>query len=153
MLLVPTYIAPSQIQGVGLFSRGVVEGGEIVYTFDSRIDRALTKEEILSLPLTVQMNLYHLIWRNKHTELYYYFMGNENFINHSDEPNLKSITTITGEVTHKATRRIAAGEEITVNYNHFDDYDNSDDNLWALIQREAEKHGFKIDNNRDTEIY
>jgi uncharacterized protein len=50
MMMVDTELRPSSIHGIGVFVRQPVSRGELIWRFDSRIDRVYTDEEIGSLP-------------------------------------------------------------------------------------------------------
>ncbi len=50
MLLVETELRPSPIHGIGVFLLQPVSRGELIWRFDSRIDRVYTEEEIATLP-------------------------------------------------------------------------------------------------------
>ena len=50
MLLVETELRPSPIHGIGVFLLQPVCRGELIWRFDSRIDRVYSEEEIATLP-------------------------------------------------------------------------------------------------------
>lgn len=89
MLLVPCYLAPSKIEGLGVFSSQKILKGDIVWAFDERFDRLIPKSEIHMAPEHLQLFF----------ERYCYEMPNApdslaldadegRFMNHADHPNL-----------------------------------------------------------------
>jgi hypothetical protein len=50
MLLVPTYVAPSPIQGLGLFAAEEIPAGAPVWRFERGIDVVIPFERIENLP-------------------------------------------------------------------------------------------------------
>lgn len=113
MLLVPHYVAPSQIHGFGCFSSSNVDKGERIWEFHPLIDRVIHEADLASLPVHVVKLI-----RN-HAE----FIPDENvfrlaadgdfFMNHSNDPNFELFGN------HATARRtIFIGEEITCDY-HF----------------------------------
>lgn len=49
MLLIPTFLAPSKIHGIGLFTSGDIKKGTIIWKFDHRVDQKFSKEEFTIL--------------------------------------------------------------------------------------------------------
>lgn len=112
MLLVPTRVAPSGIQGLGLFAvEDVAEGAEI-WRFADGVDLLLPIESIPGLPDAFRAFL----------DTYGYtpqaFPGrivlscdHAKFMNHAEQPN-----TVSRDLSSFASRPIGAGEEITCDY-------------------------------------
>ena len=112
MLLVPTRVAPSVIQGLGLFAtENVAEGAEI-WRFADGVDLLLPVETIPELPAAFRAFL----------DTYGYtphaFPGrivlscdHAKFMNHAEHPN-----TVGRNLSSFACRPIAAGDEITCDY-------------------------------------
>src|SRR5215218_3225538 len=50
MLMVETELRPSPIHGIGVFLLQPVRQGELIWRFDSRIDRVYTEEELETFP-------------------------------------------------------------------------------------------------------
>jgi SET domain-containing protein len=117
MMIVPTYVAPSAIEGVGIFAVEAIAAGSPVWTLDERLDLLLTSSEITALsPLQrdfVDRYGYPHLIRPGITVLEF---DNGRFMNHSDAPN----TDFTDPRMGWALRDIAAGEELTCNYTEFD---------------------------------
>ncbi|RFB05564.1 SET domain-containing protein [Parvularcula marina] len=116
MMLVPCYLAPSSIEGLGVYSTQPILKGDIVWAFDDRFDRLIPKDEIASAPEHLRIFF----------ERYCYDMPNSpdclaldadegRFMNHADLPNLDFSSPDRGI----ALRDIPAGEELTCDYREF----------------------------------
>ena len=114
MFLVPTELRPSPIHGIGVFLVAPVKKGELIWRFDSRIDRAYTEAEIESLPPMMQdyMKKY-AVWHEP-TKLWMYCGDNARYCNHADDATTTSLGgTFMDDI---APHDLKAGEEITANY-------------------------------------
>lgn len=116
MMLVPCYLAPSAIEGLGVYSSVPIRKGDLVWAFDQRFDRLIPKAEIETAPD-------HL---REFFERYGYDMpgypdalaldaDEGRFMNHADAPNLDFTSPDRGV----ALRDIPVGEELTCNYHEF----------------------------------
>lgn len=113
MLLVPTYLAPSPIHGIGCFATEFISRGTLLAVFDYQFDRVFTPADVASLPPFMQAWL----------ETYGYWQDgacwvnfdNLRFVNHSADPNTQQ-----GKIKDYARRDIQAGEELTADYSTFD---------------------------------
>ena len=117
MLLIPNYVGPSAIEGVGVFAAAPIRKGTAVWSLDQRFDHALTAADIAALG--EEQRAFVERYGYTHTtrpELTVLEMDNGRFMNHSDSPN----TDFTDPVVGWAIRDIAEGEEITCNYAEFD---------------------------------
>jgi len=91
MFLVPTELRSSPIHGIGVFLLMPVKKGDLLWRFDSRIDRIFTDDEVASFPealkIFVDANSY---WHRKSGTL---MMCGDNgrFVNHSDFPTMKAL--------------------------------------------------------------
>jgi hypothetical protein len=54
MLIVRTYIAPSKIHGMGVFTAEPIEEGARVWVFDPTVDQEITADELAALPDTAR---------------------------------------------------------------------------------------------------
>ncbi len=63
MFLVKTYVAKSEIHGLGVFTCGNILKGTIVWTYNPLMDKTLSIEDVLTLPLHIQeyLNTYAYI--------------------------------------------------------------------------------------------
>jgi SET domain-containing protein len=117
MLLIPNYVGPSAIEGVGIFAAAPIRKGAAIWAFDERFDHALSAADIEALAEEQR----HFVERYgySHTlrpELTIVELDNGRFMNHSDSPN----TQFTDPAVGWAIRDIARDEEITCNYAEFE---------------------------------
>lgn len=116
MMLVSCYLAPSSIEGLGVFSRSDIKKGDIVWRFDDRFDQMIPKADIESAPD-------HL---REFFERYTYDMpgwpdhmaldaDEGRFMNHTETPNLDFRSPDVGV----ALEDIPAGVELTCDYREF----------------------------------
>ncbi len=124
MLLIKTYIAPSKIEGIGLFADENIKKGEITWKYTPDFDLEFSQEEIEKMPLLLRDFI--LTYASLSMVSNKYILGNDNvrFTNHSSNPNLDSIS-IEGEQEKvaRAKRNIKKGEELTIDYRGFDKND------------------------------
>ncbi|MEE2795407.1 MAG: SET domain-containing protein-lysine N-methyltransferase [Pseudomonadota bacterium] len=117
MMIVPTFVGPSTIEGVGVFSAEAITSGTAVWTLDERFDQLFYLSEIEALPdvlkAFVERYGYPHMTRPGLTVVEF---DNGRFMNHSESPN----TDFTDPNIGWAVRDIAAGEELTCNYGEFD---------------------------------
>lgn len=115
MLTVATFVAPSSIEGLGLFAAEPIAAGTLVWRFDPLLDLVFPEGHLEDYPPGTQAFLRKYGYRQRGTAGYRVLDGdNGRFMNHSDTAN----TDNSGE-TSFATRDIAKGEEITCNYAEF----------------------------------
>jgi uncharacterized protein len=117
MMVVPNYVGPSAIEGVGVFAAEPIAAGSVVWRLEESLDLLLTDEQLQRLSGLQRDFLerygYPHMTREGITVLEF---DNGRFMNHSETPN----TDFTDPDTGWAVRDIAAGEEITCNYREFD---------------------------------
>ncbi|MCP5432366.1 MAG: SET domain-containing protein-lysine N-methyltransferase [Alphaproteobacteria bacterium] len=117
MMLVPTYVAKSGIEGVGIFAAAPIAKGAPIWQFDAEFDRVLPKAALDAYPDHVRDFITRYSYRHHDDEsLIVLEMDNGRFMNHSEAPN----TDFTPQTVAYALRDIAPGEEITCNYCEFD---------------------------------
>ena len=114
MMMVETELRPSQIHGLGVFLLQPVRKGELIWRFDSRIDRVYTEAELESLPPHVQTYLRTYCTWHEQNRLYVLCGDNGRYFNHSEAPSTVSNAISFGE--DHAARDLAAGEELTSDY-------------------------------------
>jgi hypothetical protein len=112
--MVETELRPSAIHGIGVFLLRSVRAGELVWRFDSRIDRVYTPEEVASLPAHMQAYLRTYCTWHEGAGVYVLCGDNGRYFNHSDAPTTVSNGISFGE--DRAARDLAAGEELTSDY-------------------------------------
>lgn len=117
MLLIPTYVAPSRIEGVGVFAAEDIPAGTLIWTLDPRLDRLLSPEEVAALPDVHQAFVERYGYPYPHDpRMTIVELDNGRFMNHSLAPNTRFSDPDAG-FTRVA---IAAHEELTCNYAEFD---------------------------------
>lgn len=123
MLTVPTYLAHSEVHGIGLFAGQDIAKGDVVWKLNPYLDVTYTKKKFLLIcetldPVAVRHFLSSCYVRGGKC---FYITDNARFINHSEADYNVSIVEDTTEVATKAIRK---GEEILENY--FLCYDQND---------------------------
>ncbi len=115
MLLVPTYLAPSSIEGIGLFTPTRIPAGQTLWVFDESVDWRLSARQLASFPKPFQAELRK--WCYEEPDGRFVLCGdNAKFMNHSFTPNCWD-----GEGPNTVAHRdIEAGEELTCDYRLFD---------------------------------
>lgn len=115
MMLVPTYLAPSSIHGIGLFTPFFLPADSIIWKFDEEIDWRLTPEEMAAFPESLQEQL--RAWCFEERDGRFVLCGdNAKFMNHSFSPNCWDDH---GPLT-RTVRDIQPDEELTCDYRLFD---------------------------------
>ena len=114
MMMVETELKPSPIHGLGVFLLAPVRQGDLIWRFDSRIDRTYTEDEIATLPSHMQEFLRTYSTWHAQTGLYVLCGDNGRYFNHAETPSTVSNAISFGE--DRAIRDLAAGEELTSDY-------------------------------------
>jgi SET domain-containing protein len=114
MMMVETELRQSSIHGLGVFLVNPVRKGDLIWRFDSRIDRVYSEADVASLPEHMQRYLKTYSTWHEQTRLYVLCGDNGRFFNHSDDPSTVSNAISFGE--DHAVRDLAAGEELTSDY-------------------------------------
>jgi SET domain-containing protein len=118
MLVIPTELRSSPIHGFGVFLLAPVKKGELVWRFDSRIDRVYTKAEREGLPEHIQKLIEVYAPWHEATDMRVLYGDYARHLNHSDSPNLLSSGGPFGDDV--AAFDLASGTELTVKYHgHF----------------------------------
>ena len=114
MMLVETELRPSPIHGIGVFLLEPVKAGQIVWRFDSRIDRIYSEAEVASLP--ARMQRFIETYSTWHDGLKVWILCGDNgrHFNHSATPNTNSEKIGFGDDV--AVRDLPAGAELTSDY-------------------------------------
>jgi hypothetical protein len=114
MMMVDTELRLSQIHGIGAFLLEPVHRGQLIWRFDSRIDRVYTEDEIASLPERAQRFLRTYSTWHAGTSLWVLCGDNGRHFNHSDTPNTISNAIAFGEDV--AATDLPVGTELTSDY-------------------------------------
>jgi SET domain-containing protein len=117
MLLVQTYVAPSPIEGVGVFAAEAIPAGALIWRLDPGFDRLIRYDDIGRLPPTFRAfaERYGYPYPHDPTSLVLE-LDNGRFMNHAKTPN----TCFTDPDAGYALSRIEPGEELTCDYSEFD---------------------------------
>lgn len=116
MMLVNTFVAASEIEGVGVFTAEPISKGMVVWSFDPLFDRLIPIEDYETARPLVKDFLDKYSYPSPDRPGYLvYETDNGRFMNHTDTPNL-DFSDFGGAT---ALRDIAAGEELTCNYGDF----------------------------------
>ncbi len=115
MLHIPTYVAPSRIAGMGLFTAEDLEPGTVIWEYNHGVDWKITPEELEQFPEPYLSWLRHYLYRDD-SGIYVLCGDNAKFMNHDDDPNCDD----SGPLYTVTRRPIEAGEELTCDYRLFD---------------------------------
>ncbi len=117
MLLVDTYIAPSPIEGLGVFAAEPIAKGAVLWVLDRDVDTILTRAQLAARPPVYQRYIERYAYFDDSIDAFLLDGDNARFLNHSGTPNLGFF----GDGTGVATMDIAVGDEIFCDYSHFMD--------------------------------
>ncbi|MBB5517820.1 SET domain-containing protein [Amphiplicatus metriothermophilus] len=116
MLLVSTYVAPSAVEGVGVFAAEPIKKGTVIWRFEPEFDRLIPMDKYLSAPPYLKDLLDRYAYPSPDRPGFIvYEVDNGRFMNHSETPN----TDFSDFGGARAIRDIEAGEELTCNYGDF----------------------------------
>jgi len=117
MMLVKTYLAPSQIQGLGVFAGERIPRGNHIWVLNPKFDIFVHPSELAGLP----SHMHDFVARYSYPhleigEVRVVDCDDGKFMNHSEQPNTDFRIFDRGF----ALTDIDVGEEITCNYYEFD---------------------------------
>ncbi|HEY7006232.1 MAG TPA: SET domain-containing protein [Sphingomicrobium sp.] len=114
MMMVETELRPSSIHGIGVFLTQKVRAGDLVWRFDSRIDRVFSADELSEMPKHVQQFLRTYSTLHRELNLWVLCGDNGRHFNHSDTPNTRSLGIAFGDDV--AAVDMDPGTELTSDY-------------------------------------
>jgi len=117
MLLIPTTLGPSSIQGIGLFAAADIPKGTVTWLWDPLLDQEISWQSAEKLPQIARAFLQTYAYRNLQNQTWMLCGDAAKHMNHSFTPNIHT-SGPTGE--DRAARDIKAGEELTIDYRNFD---------------------------------
>jgi SET domain-containing protein len=122
MLLVKTKIAPSNINGIGLFADEFIPKGTVTWRSISPFDLKVDAAEIEKLAPPARELFMKYSYLSRWSGKYVLCFDDARFLNHSDNPNFigGSYDGDGEETVDIAARDIYPGEEITCDYRTFD---------------------------------
>jgi SET domain-containing protein len=122
MLLVKTYLAPSPVHGIGLYAGEPIARGTVIWRFDERIDRRLSRRDRDALPDSARSFVATYSYPEvPGSDMHMLDGDHARFMNHSEKPNTHCPTPKSWRDAETiAMRDIAAGEELLCDYREFD---------------------------------
>ena len=119
MLLIPTYVAPSSIEGVGVFAAEDIPAGVLIWELNLDLDRLLDPTQLAMLPpvLKAFAERYGYPYPHDPTRLVLE-MDNGRFMNHAFRPNTSFVDPDAGYTI----QAVKVGSELTCNYGEFDPF-------------------------------
>ena len=116
MLLIDTYLDKSPIQGMGVFAKNAISKGAVIWRLDERFDRLIEVGVYESMAGPVKNYLDRYCYPRRSDPRFIVFEADDaRYMNHADDPNFGFLS----ESEAAALRDIAAGEELTCDYNIF----------------------------------
>lgn len=116
MFLIDTYIDRSPIQGIGVFAKQGIAKGDVIWRLDLRFDRLIETSLYESMDGPVKSYLDRYCYPRRSDPRFIVFEADDaRYMNHADRPNCDFGH---GDAAY-ALADIAAGEELTCNYNVF----------------------------------
>lgn len=114
MMMVETELRASAIHGIGVFVTEPVRVGQLIWRFDSRIDRIFTDAELQEMPQLLQQ--FMRTYSTLHGDLRLWVLCGDNgrHFNHSDTPNTRSLGIAFGDDV--ASEDMEPGTELTSDY-------------------------------------
>jgi SET domain-containing protein len=120
MMLIKNRVGLSAIHGIGLFSVEPIARGTQIWRFLPGFDHEFSVAEYEALPDLARAHTRWFCFVSSETGNVILSGDHACAINHAPDPNTGSESGTRGPVTTVALRDIAAGEEITCNYFHYD---------------------------------
>jgi len=114
MLMVETELRESSIHGIGVFLTEPVRKDQLIWRFDSRIDRVFSDLEVRNMPPALQRFLTTYSTLHDGLKLWVLCGDNGRHFNHSDTPTTRSMGIAFGDDV--AAEDLAIGAELTSDY-------------------------------------
>ena len=116
MMTVRCYLAPSAIEGLGVFTANHISHGELVWKFDPEFDQIFSTDYIKGQPGHVKEFLERYTYAHPSDPRLVVLDSDEGrYMNHSERPNIDFSDPEVGV----ALRDISAGEELICDYRQF----------------------------------
>jgi SET domain-containing protein len=97
MMMVETELRPSSIHGIGVFLVEPVTAGQLIWRFDSRVDRVFSDFELNAMPERLQRYLRTYSTLHDGLKLWVLCGDNGRHFNHSETPNTRSLGVAFGD--------------------------------------------------------
>jgi SET domain-containing protein len=121
MLKVRTRVGPSAIAGLGLFAAEPIPSGTEVWQFTPGFDLDLDPSIVDEQPALARETLLHYGYVDRRLGRFILCCDDARFMNHSDKPNVAPRQDGDRYGVDVSVREILPGEEITVDYSHFEE--------------------------------
>jgi uncharacterized protein len=116
VLLVEVYLDRSPLEGIGVFARRPIAKGAPIWRLHPEYDQLIPAAQWEAETGPVKLYLDRYAYPSRVKPGFIVFEADDaRFMNHADDPNCD----VSDEAVHVALRDIAAGEEITCDYNRF----------------------------------
>jgi len=137
MLTINTYLAPSPVHGIGLFSAEFIPAGTPVWKFNRYIDKIFKREVFFTICNKVDAHTLRHLLNSSYCRggRYFYLTDNARFINHSE---MHDNICFADDYTEVAARDIAPHEELLENY--LLAYDKSDFFSQELLNSDPDQY-------------
>lgn len=112
--MVDTELRSSSIHGIGVFLTEPVRAGQLIWRFDSRIDRVFSEAEVQEMPPHLRRFIHTYSTLHAGLGLWVLCGDSGRHFNHSDKPNTRSLGIAFGDDV--AAQDIPAGTELTSDY-------------------------------------
>jgi SET domain-containing protein len=116
VLLVPVHVGQSSTHGLGAFAVAPIAKGTAIWRFTPGFDLDLDPKLLEEQPEHFRETLLHYGYIDHRLKRFILCCDDARFINHSDSPNVGVRFDLDRYGVDIALRDIAAGEEITVDY-------------------------------------
>lgn len=117
MMVVSTYVGPSQIEGIGIFANEPIKAGSLIWVFNEGFDLIVSRAQLTDAPEHLVTFFERYAYpHHSEPEKFVLEFDHGRFMNHQEQPNTDFRELINGY----AIRDIAAHEELTCNYSEFD---------------------------------
>ncbi|GKY88233.1 SET domain-containing protein [Sinisalibacter aestuarii] len=116
MMMVRCYLAPSAIEGLGVFTHVDIRQGSLVWLYDSRFDTSYFRDDLATVPAHFREFLERYTYDHPtDPDMVVLDCDEGRFMNHAALPNVD----LTDPLRGVAARQIRAGEELTCDYATF----------------------------------
>jgi len=115
VLLVPTFLAPSPIHGIGLFAAVPVPAGTVVWRLDEPFDQVVAEGALADLGTVAQLQVQRYAYLDPVRHVRILCADDARFFNHAGDANCRDAPDSGGTAT-VTVRDVVEGEELTWDY-------------------------------------
>lgn len=122
MLTVKTVLKPSEVGGLGIFADEKIPKGTVVWKFDARFDLFFEPSEVERMETLQKEFILKYAYLSSQSGKFVFCIDDARFMNHSATHSNLDTVFFEGEPESRdiASRDIAHGEELLINYRSFD---------------------------------